>query len=128
MPNTDNLNSEWQSVLLALVAFIIVIVGAYYASKLVSKKSVSLSKGKYIEIIDKAMLANDKWLCIVKVAQKCYLISVTSSAINIIAELSLDEIPYSIDTDKQQSNTPFAKYMQEFIRKIGNKTDETLKH
>ncbi|AEE96067.1 flagellar biosynthetic protein FliO [Mahella australiensis] len=122
----DN-GATWLSVMLAVFAFIIVIAGAYYATRFISKKSIGLSRGRYIEIIDRAMLSNDKWLCIVKVGERYYLLSVAPSSVSLIIELTADQIMLIGKNDAREGNVSFATYMQAFMKKIGNKTDETDK-
>ncbi|MDI3507896.1 MAG: flagellar protein FliO/FliZ [Clostridiales bacterium] len=117
----------WLSVILAVLAFVIVIAGAYYATRFISKKSIGLSRGRYIEIIDRAVLSNDKWLCIVKVGERYYLLSVAPSSVSLIIELTADQITLIDKSDVQEGNASFATYIQAFMKKIGNKTDETDK-
>ncbi|MBZ4665471.1 flagellar biosynthetic protein FliO [Mahella sp.] len=125
MPDGGN---AWLSAVLAIFVFVIIIAGAYYATRFIGKKSIGLSKGRYIEIIDRAMLSNDKWLCIVKVGERYYLLSVAPSSVSLITELTPDQIAFTDKSDALEGNTSFAAYIQAFRKKIGNKTDETNKN
>lgn len=128
MPGNGTIDGpSWLNVLWAIAVFAVIIIGAYYAARLLGKRSFGLARGEYIEIIDRAMLSNDKWLCIVKIGEKYFLLSVTASSINLISEFTQDALDFSKKEKKEESDTVFAKYMRLFIKNMGNRSDETDK-
>lgn len=111
------------SLVFAVIGVILVLVLTYYGSRWAAKKmSVSVSS-KYINIIDKAPLAQDKFLAIAKIGEKHFLISVTPHNINLLSELESTDL---VEILKKNSVTDFSDIFKnvlhnKFIKK--SKTD-----
>lgn len=71
-------------------------------------------KSKYMNIIDKIMLGQNKFLAIAEICNKYYLISITENNINIIKEL--EDFKPLID-DNPEINMQFNKIFDKFLKK-----------
>lgn len=75
------------SLVLSIIGIILVLFLTYYSTKWLSTKSNFAMKSKYINIVDKVMLGQNKYLTIAEICNKYYLISITEKDIKIIKEL-----------------------------------------
>lgn len=79
-------------------------------------RTSNIFKSKYINIVDKIVLGQNKYLAIVEISDKYYLLSITDSNINIIKELEEFE-PSSVEVDSFSANLEFNKILSRFIKK-----------
>lgn len=75
------------SLVLSIIGIILVLFLTYYSTKWLSTKSNFAMKSKYINIVDKVMLGQNKYMAIAEICNKYYLISITEKDIKIIKEL-----------------------------------------
>ena len=101
------------SLIFAVIVTIIVIVATYYGSKWAVKRMSSLSSSKYINILDKAPLAQDKFLAITKIGEKHFLISVTPHNINLLTELEGTDL---IENTKKNGVDDFSKIFKNIMQ------------
>jgi len=80
---------------MSVLGIIFVLFLTYFSTKWLSIKASSITKSKHMNIVDKIMLGQNKYLAIVEISNKYYLISVTDNNINIIKDL--DEFELSFD-------------------------------
>ena len=72
---------------LALVAVGAVLYLSYLFSRYLAVGTAKINKSKYIKIVDRAVLGQDKMLLIVRIGEKNYLISSSAQSIQILTEL-----------------------------------------
>lgn len=96
------------------MGIVIVLFLTYYSTKWLSTKTNLAMKSKYMNIIDKIMLGQNKFLAIAEICNKYYLISITENKINIIKEL--DDFQPSID-ETPEVNMQFNKIFDKFLKK-----------
>lgn len=101
------------SLILAITGIILVLFLTYYGTKWLSKKSGSVLKSKYMNITDRMMLGQNKFLAIAEINGRYYLLGVTESNISILKELE-DFQPL---TEEVGSNPEFDKILSKFIKK-----------
>jgi flagellar biogenesis protein FliO len=77
----------------ALMGVILVIFLAYWGTTWFSKKYSSLSSGKYIKVLERSMLSQDKLLVLAKVNNKVYFLAITGQHIEIVDRLNAEEFP-----------------------------------
>lgn len=93
---------------------------SYVCTKFIGMRGGKISQSKYMKIIDRVILGQDKFLFIVQVGNKRVLIGVTSSGIREILELAEEDlIPVNKDSDGQ---IPVS--FQDFMTKVRNKKKE----
>lgn len=94
-----------------IFAFFAILFAAYLTTRFVGSRAVRITRGKYIKVIDKIVLANDRWLCVVQVGEEYCLIGVTGNNITLLKDISSSSlIPLEIDNSNQFNNI-FSKYM-----------------
>lgn len=71
-------------------------------------------KSRYMNIVDKIMLGQNKYLAIAEICNKYYLISITDSNINIIKELEDFQPP---TVENSEINVEFNKFLDKFLKK-----------
>lgn len=83
------------------LAIVLVVVGflAYYSSRFLSKKSNSFLSGKYLNVIDRIMISNDKYILLIKAGEKIMIVGVTNQNMSLLGEMDKDEV---LDLDNVQ--------------------------
>lgn len=100
------------SLILSLIGIILVLFLTYYSTKWLSTKTNLSMKSKYMNIIDKIMVGQNKFLAIAEIYHKYYLISIAENSINIIKEL--EDFKPLID---EESEIQFNKIFNKFLKK-----------
>lgn len=86
----------------------------YYSTKWLSTKTSSAMKSRYINIIDKIMLGQNKFLAIAEISSKYYLLSITEKNIKIVKEL--DDFQPITDI-KPENNAEFNNILNKFLKR-----------
>ncbi len=73
-------------ILYFLIVFGIIVLLAYYTTKIVGKR-VSVNAGKYMQVIDNLYIGSDKSLIIIKVENSYLLLSCSNHGLELIKEL-----------------------------------------
>lgn len=73
--------------IIALLGVVLVLFLTYYCTKHLSVRMSNMSNSKYIRIIDRSMLGQNKYIAIACIVDKYYLISVADNNINILKEM-----------------------------------------
>ena len=96
--------------LTVLVLFIVVLALTYFTTKFVGNYQKMLGFGKNIEAIETYRITGNKFLQIVRVGRKYYLLSIGKDEVNSIAELSEEEL--DLNTDTPAVNDRFKKMFE----------------
>ena len=102
------------SLIFSIIGIIVVLFLTYYSTKWLSTKTNVAMKSKYMNIIDKIMLGQNKFLAIAEICNKYYLISITENNISIIKELE-DFKP--LINEAPEINMQFNKIFDKFFKK-----------
>ena len=86
----------------------------YYSTKWLSTRTSLTMKSKYINIVDKIMLGQNKFLAIAEICNKYYVLSITERSIKIIKELD-DFQP--IPDIKPENNVEFNNILNKFLKR-----------
>ncbi|WP_027624822.1 flagellar biosynthetic protein FliO [Clostridium lundense] len=114
-------NLQFLVTLLKIIAFLpFVIVLIYISIKYGGEKLQDMQKGKYMKILDRLSLSKDNSLLIVKIGDKAYLMSSTNGNVQIVSELSSEDIR------KIESSKDIVEYesLKEFYKKLRNKKED----
>lgn len=103
---------------IAVVIFILYL--SYLFSKYMAVGAIKLNQSKHIKIIDKMVLGQDKMIVIVQIGKKFFLIGVASSNIQMITELSEEEI---ISYEKEETQIS-ANFKEIFSKMKSKKKDD----
>jgi len=98
---------------MSVLGIIFVLFLTYYGTKWLSVKATNISKSKYMNVIDKIVLGQNKFLAIVEISNKYYLLSITDNNINIIKEL--DELELKV-TENSTENLEFNKIFSKILK------------
>ncbi|HEX3022798.1 MAG TPA: flagellar biosynthetic protein FliO, partial [Lachnospiraceae bacterium] len=104
-----------------IVIFLIIVVLAYFASRLVGKTGLGLSnRNRNFTIIETLRLSQTKYLQIVKVTDKYFVIGVTKEHIEYLTEIDGDKL----ETQESISSNPSFK---DILSKIKTKNTDNQK-
>jgi flagellar biogenesis protein FliO len=92
-----------------LIVFGMVVLFAYYTTRLLGKK-VSMNSGKYMKIIDVLHLGSDKSLVIVKAGKEYILLTSTAKGIEIVRTLD------GFDEVLEKEGDDFKVYLEKYNR------------
>lgn len=98
---------------MSILGIIFVLFLTYFSTKWLSVKATSITNSKYMNIVDKIVLGQNKYLAIVEISNKYYLISITDNNINIIKDL--DELELKVSTNTGE-NIEFNKIFSKFFK------------
>ena len=88
----------------------------YYFTKTLSKKITNYSTSKYIKIVDRIALSQNKFLVLIEIDKKVLLLSVTDNNISILKELD-NLILESNEEISESSNVNFSEILKESLLK-----------
>lgn len=92
-----NMSSTFQSCLElvgVVVAFVFVIVFAYFATQWVAKSTVLQNKNKNIQIIETYRINQNKYVQILKIGSKIIAVGVGKDEVNFLSEIPLESIEW----------------------------------
>lgn len=92
---------EFISLTISLAGIILVLLLTYYGTKWLSSKAGYMTRSKYMNITDKIVLGQNKYLAVVEISNKYYLMSIADNGINILKELE-EPMP----ADEGNGNSP----------------------
>lgn len=115
-------SNEYWMMLLQLIVFLPFILFLIYIIGRIGKKTFpALSGSKYMKIIDRMALSKDNSIMIVQMGEKYYLMSSCNGRVEILKEISGDEMKkYNIT---QESNV-HRNTINEYINKLRNKKED----
>ena len=96
----------------------LILVAAYFVTKYVGKVSMGQLKNSNFKVIDTYRISPNKFIQIVKIANKFVVISVGKDAVNFITELDESEVFIRDDNTKENVN------FKQILEKMRNKTDD----
>lgn len=98
---------------MSVLGIIFVLFLTYYGTKWLSVKTTSISKSKYMNVVDKIVLGQNKYLAIIEISNKYYLLSITDNSINIIKDLDeLDLKTIEITSENLEFNKIFSRFFK----------------
>lgn len=106
-----------------MIGLIFVLILIYVSMKYGGSKLQDIQKGKYIKVLERASISKENSLLVVKIGQKGYVMASSSGKIEIISELSEEEL---IEVEASKS-LPQYKDLKDFYEKTGlNKLQEKI--
>jgi len=106
-----------------IVFSLLIIVAIIYASvfllkKLSGNRLGSGTRGKTIRVIEQTYLAPKKSVCLLKLADRAVLIGITDNTINMLTEISLDDLPEDITEAVTKQNLNFQGFLNNATGKL----------
>lgn len=103
-----------------VVAFIIYL--SYLASKYLGRGIAKSSSSRYMRLIDQITLGQERYIAIVQVSGKYLLVGITAGQINILSELSDEELyPLAPEDENGEARTPDFRGMLDKLNDLGRK-------
>lgn len=120
--NTNSMLGTLGNVLIALLAFVLIIYLAYFATKKMGKRlSIKGVGTKNIKVIESVSIGQNKAIVIVEVGGKTLLLGVTQNEITLISELDNNKIEKS-NEEKNAGGMEFSKALKiNLEQKFGRK-------
>lgn len=105
--------------------FVIIIIGAYYTSRVLGKYQGNKIKNGNLKIIEAVSVGPQKSLQLVKIGDEFILIGVTKDRITFMKEVSGEHIDVTLLESNVSNTVPFSQYLDKLmhIKKI-NKNDK----
>lgn len=113
---TSNLDRFIQLMGLVFV-LIMILIAAYFTTKLVSKVSIGQIRNSNFKVIDTYRISPNKFLQIVKVSNKYVVIAVSKDSVNFVTELEESEVFIKDVNAKENVN------FKQILEKMRNKTE-----
>lgn len=104
----------------AAIAVVVIIYLSYTVSKTIATGSARINAAKYMKIIDRIPVGQDRSILILQIGDKRYLVSNTARAVEILAELDPEEIvelPQERGMLEQMNGTSFKKVLDDWMKK-----------
>lgn len=108
---------EILNISLLVMGFTVVLIAAYFFSKFIGFKMSHSNANKHIKVLDRVFLGNDKFICIIQIGIRFFVIGITNHHIELISELNEAELVPILD-DK---NAYFGSIFEMYIKKLGNR-------
>lgn len=99
------MQNDFVSLIGPLIGVLFVILLAYLGTKLIAQKYSKMSTGRYLKVIERVALGQDKALVLLTVNQKVYLLGVTDKGINTVCEFEEKEL-VEINNPSKQDFSP----------------------
>lgn len=85
-----------------LVAFAVIVAAAYYVSKYFSKYALKTRENSNIKVVETSRVTTDKYLQIVEVGGRYFLIGITKTNISLISEVDGDKIKANLPVETER--------------------------
>ena len=109
--------------LLALIALVAVIYLSYLFSKYLSLGASKINGAKYMRVVDRLFLGQDKFMMVIQIGDRYYLAGVTGQSVTLMKELSGDELIEMEPNQEKNNVVPQFTVFKEMLEKRLNKKD-----
>lgn len=113
-----------KDIIVPLFVVVLVILGAYYTTRWISKKQNSFTSGKLIHVLERVMLSKDVFIVVVAVDTKVFLMSVTNCKNELLTELPAEIIEHY--NMPKQTSPDFTKIWRLFLDNHGNNKNSKI--
>lgn len=123
--------SKWDSIFQLVgvsILFIIILVITYYTTKFVGGAKLGMTKNSNFKVLETFKITQNKYLQLIRVGTRYFVISISKDDIRFLAELNEDEIKQQEEVKFQKSN--FAELFHSVLnkQKDKNKNDQESDH
>ena len=103
--------------ILALVAVAAVLYLSYLFSRYLAVGAAKVNKSKYVKIVDRVVLGQDRMMLITMIGEKYYLIGSTAQSIQILTELDSEEMTAMQHSEIVTGNAVFKNTLKGLLLK-----------
>jgi len=104
------------TLVVALAAVAAVLYLSYIFSRYLAAGAAKINRSKYVKIIDRVVLGQDRMMLIVMIGEKYYLVGSTSQSIQILTELEDKDIA-PVHSEKFTGNADFKTTLRGLLSK-----------
>ena len=101
--------------LVAIFAFVIVLLATYYLTKWIAKSGVVQSRSRNIKVIETFKIAPNKYIQIIQLGSKYYSIGVTKEHITFLTDLDEQQLDIS-EIPPVSGQAPFADLLKKISK------------
>ncbi|TCT16436.1 flagellar biogenesis protein FliO [Natranaerovirga pectinivora] len=113
---TVGMENFWYLILL-LILFIMILGGAYFTTKFLSKIQYQQNKHKNMQIIEGLRLGNNKAIYLIKIGERYFAVSTAKEQVSLIAEFNDGEIKnYKELMNEKSVNISFKESLEKVIK------------
>ncbi len=110
--------NDWLQLIVLLVLFIVVLIGAYFATRLFGSFQIKKGNSRNIQRLESISVGPQKVLQLIKVGEEYLLIGITKDRITFMKEIDPEHIDLSHYTmDKKNQVLSFNKQLEKFLKK-----------
>ena len=109
------MEGDFGSAFFLIIAMLAVLLGAYFTTKFISGKHGRFAKGKYINVIDRTIIAKDKQVLLLEVGDKHFLIGVTNQSVNVIGTIGKEALAAQAKPPPEQAQKGVAAKIVDFF-------------
>ena len=102
----------------------LVVVLAFYVTRFLSKRYMKVSGGRYMKVIDRIMLGQDKWAVLVEINGKVVMLGVTAQRVEHLYTLDSADLP---KIEEPVRTSVFGGILSDMLKR-GTKKSEDSKH
>ncbi|MGI5891290.1 MAG: flagellar biosynthetic protein FliO [Bacillota bacterium] len=108
-------DSVLSNLIMPFFGVILVIFLAYWGTKWLSKKYRRICSGKYMKIMERVALGQDKSLVLVEMSDKIYFLAVSAKGVETISVLAHDQVKELPVIERNQAE--FSQILADMIKK-----------
>jgi flagellar biogenesis protein FliO len=125
--NDDSIALSLFKIILYFIVFLLVIVLAFYFTKLVAKKTSYMTKSNNIQILDFIALSSNSKIAIVNIIDNIYILSINNNEVTVIDKLSKEDANITnLKVNSEQKS--FNNYLEDIFaatKKLKNKVPKS---
>lgn len=114
------MGDDYLDVILLILGFLAVLYAAYYTTRIYGSKFKQGGQGKYLKIIDRIIMTNDKWICLIQVGQQYFLVAISNQNMELLASIDQKDLVPINNEETVSFNNLIEKYIN---RNKQNKDD-----
>ncbi len=111
-------SGNFGELIVLIIVFLLIIIACYYITRFVGGKQLKQMKNSNFTVIDTYRVTANKFLQLIRIGEKYFVISVTKDSITVITELSKEEI--ILPESKTGQDKSFTSILSEVIKKKKN--------
>ena len=103
---------DFLKILPLILGFLAILFLAYLVTRYMGSKVYNLGTTKYMRVLEKVFLGNDKSLCIIQIGQRIFVVGVTNHQISIISEINETDLVSLTDHKESSFNSLLERYIK----------------
>lgn len=107
--------------LIVLVVFVLLLYGSYYCAKRVGGTSLRGGRSRYMKVVDRIVIGQDRDLSIICIGNRYYLIGSSAGGINMLTEIEAENL---VESEIPQGPLSGTLTFKEIMKKITKDKEE----